>query len=70
MAQDVLCQENNVGDARDEIFYQGECKSVEEICSTNGLIGRNVNYCFNSTSNLEIPINEIITRKLAAEEFF
>lgn len=70
MAQDVLCQENNVGNASDEIFFQGRCKSIEEICSANDLIGRNVTFCFNSTSNQDIPINEIITRKLAAEEFF
>lgn len=70
MVQDVICQENNVGDANDEIYFQGECKSIESICTAINLTGRNVNFCFNSTSNQEIPINEIITRKLAAEEFF
>lgn len=70
MAQDILCQENNAGNGSDEIFFQGRCKSIEEICSANGLIGHNVSVCINSTSNQEIPINEIITRKLAAEEFF
>lgn len=70
MAQDLICREKNVGGARDEIFFQGDCKSIEQICEANGLTGRDVNFCFNSTSNQEIPINEIITRKLAAEEFF
>lgn len=70
MAKDILCQENNAGNASDEIFFQGRCKSIEEICSANGLIGQDVNFCFNLTSNQSIPINEIITRKLAAEEFF
>lgn len=70
MAQDVLCQENNGGNASDEIFFQGRCKSIEEICSAYGLSGQDVNFCFNATLNQEIPINEIITRKLAAEEFF
>lgn len=69
MAQDVICQENNVGDANDKIYYRGECTSIGTIC-TGSLTGINVNFCFNSTSQQQIAINEIITRKLAAEEFF
>lgn len=70
MAGDLLCQENNAGNASDQIFYRGGCRTVDEICLANGLNGRNATFCFNVTSSQEIPINEIITRKLAAEEFF
>lgn len=70
MARDVVCQENNSGNASDQLFFQGRCQTVQDICSANGLMGRDVNFCFNGTSNQEIPINEVITRKLAAEEFF
>ncbi|KAG4080393.1 hypothetical protein HA402_010461 [Bradysia odoriphaga] len=70
MARDILCQENNAGNASDQLFFQGRCQTVEEICSANDLTGRDVNFCFNGTANQEVQINEVITRKLAAEEFF
>jgi hypothetical protein len=67
---DILCQKENVGSELDEIFYRGECRSIQSICVENGLSGVNVNFCFNQTANLEVSINDVITRTLSAEEFF
>lgn len=68
--QDLECQRNNVGNASDEIFFNKECRSMDEICSISGLVGVNVSYCFNETSQTAVSINDVISRVLSAEEFF
>lgn len=70
IVQDIACKENNLGNPQDLIFYQRSCRQIGEICTASGLLGRNANYCFNQTTNQEVPINEVITRTLAAEEFY
>jgi hypothetical protein len=59
-----------MGNIFDEIFYRGKCVNVQTICESYGLSGVNVNYCLNSTTLLKIPMSEVITRTLSAEEFF
>lgn len=68
--QDLICQENNQGNAFDEIFYRGGCKTIEEICRKFDLSGRDVNFCFNESLSVKVPLNDVITRTLSAEEFF
>lgn len=72
IVQDIKCQANNVGNVFDELFFQGECRSAQSVCSIYGLEGLNVDSCVNrSTSSDEIvPISDVVKRKLAAEEFF
>lgn len=71
IVQDIACQKNNVGNPSDQIFYQRACRQIGEICSlTPGLVGVNANFCFNQATGQQVPINEVITRTLAAEEFY
>lgn len=68
--EDLKCQVGNNGTELDKIYFGGGCSTIQNICESNGLTGVNVNFCFNQTSNLQIPVNEVITRILSAEEFF
>ncbi|CRK99499.1 CLUMA_CG012818, isoform A [Clunio marinus] len=68
--EDINCQRFNEGNPSDEIFFRGSCVDIESICSKNGLLGVNVNFCFNQTTNSEVPLNEVIFRRLSSEEFF
>lgn len=68
--QDLICQENNQGNAMDQIFYRGGCKTIEEICNKFDLSGLNINFCYNESLSVEVPLNEVIKRTLSAEEFF
>lgn len=68
--EDIKCREENIGNLFDELYYRGKCQNVQSICESYGFIGVNVNYCLNTTTSLKIPLNEVITRTLSAEEFF
>ncbi|CRK94126.1 CLUMA_CG007649, isoform C [Clunio marinus] len=68
MLQDIKCRGESFLNASAEIFYQKECKSVESICEAHNLEAFNFTSCFNGTH--AIPINKVINRTLAAEEFF
>jgi hypothetical protein len=68
--EDIACQIGNVGNSLDKIFFQGGCKTIETICAGKGFSGFNSNFCFNTTANVQVPINEVITRTLSAEEFY
>ena len=68
--QDLKCQEGNVGNAFDQIFYRGGCQTIESICASRNLTGMNVNSCIDQSTNKLLPINEVITRTLSAEEFY
>lgn len=68
--EDIACQIGNIGDEFDRIFYQKECREIGVICAANGLQGLNANFCFNQTAGAEVPITNVVTRTLAAEEFY
>jgi hypothetical protein len=61
---------NNTGTKFDEIFYQEKCRTIDEICRGEGLSGVNVTFCFNESTSAHVPINDVITRTLSAEEFY
>lgn len=55
------------------IFYNRSCRTVDEIClqETNGLMGGlNVSFCQQLADTAAVPINQVITRILASEEYF
>lgn len=70
---DLECQYGNDNNHLDEIFYRDQCRTVQEICEgiqNRTLTGVNVNYCFDQVLNVNVPISQVITRTLSAEEFF
>lgn len=71
--QDKACRADNTNGPSDMIFYNRECRTVDYICSTetNGLMtGLNVSFCSQLVDNAAVPINQVITRILASEEYF
>lgn len=66
----MKCRENNAGNLLDEIFYSGKCRTIESICELKNLHGLDENHCLNTSVNLKVHINDVITRTLSAEEFF
>lgn len=71
--QDHDCRADNTNAPSDMIFYNRECRTVDYICSseTNGqMVGLNVSFCSQLADNAAVPINQVITRILASEEYF
>jgi hypothetical protein len=68
--EDLKCRRDNIGDANDEIFYRGECRTIDWICQNNTLVGVNENYCLDVNNNVNIAISDVINRTLSTEEFF
>lgn len=63
----------NANTPQDEIFYNRACRTVDSICSqeTSGLmVGLNVSFCQQVVDSAAVPINQVITRILASEEYF
>lgn len=57
----------------DMIFYNRDCRTVQDICwsESNELMGGlNVSFCQQTADNVAVPINQVITRILASEEYF
>lgn len=62
-----------MGTPEDQIFYNRQCRTVDEICrgESNGqMIGLNVSFCSQLSDLAPVPINQVITRILASEEYF
>lgn len=62
------CKENNTNTAKDLIYWGKKCTLISEICSMKGLEGKNASFCMNGTSL--VPINQVINRTLASEEYY
>lgn len=61
-----LCVKTN--NASDEIFWNRTCTSVKSICAPLSAI--NASYCQNDTSQELVPMQKIIKRVLASEEYY
>lgn len=71
--QDQACRKDNTNAPTDQIFYNRDCRTVDSICSdeTNGMMaGMNVSFCTQLADGVAVPINQVITRILASEEYF
>lgn len=68
--QDRICHENNSNSPMDMLYWRRKCMDIQTICSHHGLSGVNVTFCVNETSNALVPIRDVISRTLSAEEFF
>lgn len=70
---DINCRSNNKNDPADQIFWKRDCMDINTICSSlgfNNLVGWNASFCLNQTTNSEIPLQSLLNRKLASQEFF
>ena len=55
------------------IFYNRACRTVDDICyaETGGqMTGLNQSFCKQLSDLAPVPINQVITRILASEEYF
>lgn len=72
--EEQACQENNIADSNDQIYWQRICQTIQTVCQTesdgNILIGVNASYCLNPITEEYIPIRHVISRILASEEYF
>lgn len=63
----------NENTAQDEIFFNRQCRTVNDICleATGGqMSGLNASFCQQISDFSPVPINQVITRILASEEYF
>lgn len=66
---DQKCKEGNVGSASDEIYYQGGCKNISDICASLGFQVLNAS-CLNDANQESVPVSSVIKRVVSSEEFF
>lgn len=68
--EDQKCMENNKGDAHDMIFWRRNCTEIGIICEENQLTGVNVTHCKHELTGELKPIQTVIHRVLASEEYY
>jgi len=68
--EDLACKQNNTNGETDMIFWRKQCYRVASICTELGLSGANGTTCLNTTTGSIIPINHVINRTLASEEYY
>lgn len=65
-----MCKENNNGTQTDMIYWRKECIAVGRICVEKGFAALDAKNCFDSTLNATLPLNSVIQRTLASEEYY
>lgn len=61
------CRKTN--NEHDEIFWKRKCTSILSICEEHSYTAINASYCADETMKL-VPIQKIIKRVLASEEYY
>lgn len=68
--EDQTCKLANNGTADDMIYWHRMCTKISDICAENMMLSYNNTFCRDNVTDELRPVNGIIHRVLASEEYY
>lgn len=70
LVEDLKCQEGNIGNFTDQIYFNKTCQRVGDICQQYELQPVDGANCFNMTTMANVTLRQVIPRVFSSEEFY